>query len=243
VQKLIGVALALILWQIAAVALNSFLLVSPLRVLLRLGQLCQEASFYKTIGFSLLRIAAGFVLGFATGALLAVLVCRHAWLQPLLWPYVTVIKTTPVASFIILCLIWLRASNLSIFISFLMVLPIAYANLLEGIRQTDGKMLEMARLFRLSPWRRICFIYLPQIKPYLLSAASVSLGLAWKAGIAAEVIGIPNGSIGEQLYNAKVYLDTPDLFAWTIVIIVVSIVFEKLCLRLLRAAYAQLERI
>lgn len=242
-RKAAAVALALCLWQAAAMALHSFLLVSPLKVLERLTVLVRDAAFYRTVGFSLLRIAAGFALGFGGGALLAVAASRCRTVETLLWPYITVIKTTPVASFIILCLIWLSASNLSVFIAFLMVLPIAYSNLLQGIRQTDPALLEMARVFRLGFGRRLCFIYLPQLKPYLLSAATVSLGLAWKAGIAAEVIGIPDGSIGERLYEAKVYLNSADLFAWTVVIIAVSVLFEKLFVLALRAGYARLERI
>ena len=142
-------------------------------------------------------------------------------------PVIAVVKSTPVASFIILCLIWIPSKNLSVFISFLMVLPVIYTNILEGIRQTDRKILEMAKVFRVNLRRQIRYIYVSQVLPYFLSACRLSLGMCWKAGVAAEVIGVPSGSIGEKLYNAKIYLNTPDLFAWTIVIIVISFVFEK----------------
>lgn len=102
-----------------------------------------------------------------------------------------------------------------------------YTNILEGIRQTDRKILEMAKVFRVNLRRQIRYIYVSQVLPYFLSACRLSLGMCWKAGVAAEVIGVPSGSIGEKLYNAKIYLNTPDLFAWTIVIIVISFVFEK----------------
>lgn len=235
--------LALLVWQLAAASLSSsLLLVSPLRVLERLCGLVREPQFYAAVGFSFVRIVAGFLLGLGCGTLLAVAASRWHLAEVLLWPYVTVIKTTPVASFIILCLIWLDSSSLPVFISFLMVLPIVYANMLEGIRQTDQKLLEMAKLFRVGAGRRLLYIYLPQLRPYLITACSVALGLSWKAGIAAEVIGIPDGSIGEQLYEAKVYLSSADLFAWTVVIIAVSIAFEKLFLWLLRAGYRRLEQ-
>ncbi|HIV87658.1 MAG TPA: ABC transporter permease subunit [Candidatus Pygmaiobacter gallistercoris] len=242
-EKAVAILLALLLWQLGAMALNSpILLVSPLRVLVRLSELVFQGDFYTAIGFSLVRIIAGFALGLIGGSLLAAVASRWHPVEVLLWPYITVIKTTPVASFIILCLIWLNSSNLSVFISFLMVLPIVYANVLEGIRQTDTKLLEMAQLFRAGFWRRLRYIYLPQLRPYLTTACSVALGLSWKAGIAAEVIGIPDGSIGERLYDAKVYLNSPDLFAWTVVIIAVSILFEKLFLLLLKAGYRRLEQ-
>ena len=235
--------LALLVWQLAAASLSSsLLLVSPLRVLERLCGLVREPQFYAAVGFSFVRIVAGFLLGLGCGTLLAVAASRWHLAEVLLWPYVTVIKTTPVASFIILCLIWLDSSSLPVFISFLMVLPIVYANMLEGIRQTDQKLLEMAKLFRVGAGRRLLYIYLPQLRPYLITACSVALGLSWKAGIAAEVIGMPDGSIGERLYEAKVYLNSADLFAWTVVIIAVSIAFEKLFLWLLRAGYRRLEQ-
>ena len=141
-----------------------------------------------------------------------------------------VIKAVPVASFIILALVWLNSRSLSLFISALMVFPPVYLNVLEGIRRTDGQLLEMARVFRVPFSRRLRYIYLPQIMPYFRTAVSLGLGLCWKAGAAAEVIGLPAGSVGERLYTAKVYFQTPDLFAWTVTIVAVSVLFERLFL-------------
>ena len=131
------------------------------------------------------------------------------------------------ASFIILALVWLDARSLSLFISALMVFPPVYLNVLEGLRQTDPKLLELARVYRIPFRRRVRGIYLPQVLPYFRSASSLALGLCWKAGAAAEVIGLPAGTIGERLYTAKVYLQTPDLFAWTAVILILAAVFER----------------
>ena len=154
-------------------------------------------------------------------------------------PLIMVIKATPVASFIILCLIWIPSRNLSVFISFLMVFPVVYTNILEGIRQTDKQLLEMADSFGAGVGKKLQFIYLSQVMPYAVTACKLGLGLCWKAGIAAEVIGIPAGSIGEKLYKAKVYLETPDLFAWTIVIIAVSVGFEKIFMFALRRSVGE----
>ena len=124
-----------------------------------------------------------------------------------------------------------------------MVLPIVYTNVLEGIRHLDPKLTEMAAVFRV-PWRRrFLYIWLPQLKPYIFSACRLSLGLAWKAGIAAEIIGIPDGSIGEMLYQAKVYYNTADLFAWTIVIVAVSVIFEKAVLFIIGRIYRGIEKL
>lgn len=139
-------------------------------------------------------------------------------------------KGGAVASFIILILIWVPSRNLSFIISFLIALPVIYTNVLYGIENTNKELLEMAEVFRVSPGKRIWYIYMSETLPYLRAACSVSLGLCWKAGVAAEVIGIPSGSVGEKLYEAKIYLQTPELFAWTLTIILLSVWFEKIFL-------------
>ena len=168
------------------------------------------------------------------GIFLAVLAYWSKTVEILTAPVIAVVKSTPVASFIILCLIWIPSKNLSVFISFLMVFPVVYTNLLEGLRQTDKQLLEMADSFGAGLGKKVEFVYLSQVMPYAATACKLGLGLCWKAGIAAEVIGIPTGSIGEKLYKSKVYLETPDLFAWTIVIIFVSMTFEKIFLFFLK---------
>lgn len=241
IEKSASVLFAIALWQIGAMALKKeILLASPVTTAGRLFSLIFEPDFWGAVSFSFFRIILGFALSLAAGIILAVISSRFHIAEVLLWPFITVIKSTPVASFIILCLVWLSSMNLSVFISFLMVLPVVYSNVLQGIKTTDIKLLEMARVFRVTPVKKALYIYLPHLKPYILSACSVSLGLSWKAGIAAEVIGIPTGSIGEKLYQAKVYLSTPDLFAWTVVIIVISILFEKLFTFSLTKLYSRL---
>lgn len=242
-EKAFAIAFALLVWQLLAAAIGkSILLVTPFEVMVRLTELIVTKDFLSSVMFSFVRIVSGYLLALAAGSTLAALAVRHHLAEVLLWPFMTAIKSVPVASFIILCLIWLSSGSLGIFISFLMVLPIIYTNMLHGLRSTDRKMLEMARIFNVTRLRRLKYIYLPQLKPYIVSACSVSIGLSWKAGIAAEVIGIPAGSIGERLYEAKIYLDSADLFAWTAVIVAISVLFEKLFLHLIKVSYARLER-
>ena len=225
-------------WQAGSMALQAvypnghLLLPSPITALLRLGDLALTAVFWQSIGRSFLRIIGGFLLSCLAASLLAVPASRWKWVRELMGPLVAAIKAVPVASFIILALFWLNSRSLALFISFLMVFPPVYLNVLEGIRQTDGKLLEMARVFRVPLWRQIRGIYIPSVMPYFRTAVSLGLGLCWKAGVAAEVIGLPAGSVGEQLYNAKVYYMMPDLFAWTAVSVLVSVLFEKLFLHL-----------
>lgn len=239
-----AVVVWLLVWQGASMAIHQdILLVSPIRVLYRLGELILTGGFWASIGFSFLRIAGGFLLACAAGCALAALSARFRRVEELLAPAILSIKSIPVASFIILALLWFSSRNLSVLISFLMVLPIIYTNVLSGIRSADRGILEMGRVFRLTPYRTVRYLYLSQVMPYFYSSCIVSLGMCWKSGIAAEVIGIPPGSIGERLQQAKVYLNTPDLFAWTLVIVAVSLGFEKLVLFLLRRASKRLERI
>ncbi len=242
-ERLLSIAAALLLWQVLSMAVGQkLILVSPLAAAARLGELCLERDFWQTVGASFLRIEAGFFLGLFLGAALAVLAAWAPFLEIMLWPFMTAVKSVPVASFIILSLIWLERSGLSVFISFLMVLPIFYFNVLAGMQASDGKLLEMAEVFRIPRLKKLCYLYLPQIRPFLFSACMAALGISWKAGVAAEVIGIPDGSIGERLYEAKVYLDTAELFAWTAVVVVVSVLFEKVFLGLLKRAFERLER-
>ena len=184
--RIVAVFFWITIWQFASMYLGQeILLASPVSVVRKLFELSFTGNFWQSVGFSFVRIVTGFLLAMFLGIFLAVLAYWSKTVEILIAPVIAVVKSTPVASFIILCLIWIPSRNLSVFISFLMVLP------------------------------------------YFLSACRLSLGMCWKAGVAAEVIGVPSGSIGEKLYNAKIYLNTPDLFAWTIVIIVISFVFEK----------------
>jgi NitT/TauT family transport system permease protein len=238
-----AVLFALLLWQLAAMWVDSkILLVTPIAVLKRMATIWQVENFWKTIGFTLWHIAAGFALGFVLGVILAALAGRLPWIETLLWPFMITVKSVPVASFVVICLIWLSAQNLSIFISFLIVLPIVYSNILTGLKSRNREMVEMARVFRVPFFRMLKYVTLPELRPYVESACASALGLAWKAGVAAEVIGAPNGSIGKQLYYAKIYLDTDDLLCWTVIIVIVSVLFEKAFMALLRLFYRRLER-
>ena len=228
IKKMAAVLIALLLWQCLYMTINQrILLASPLEVADALVQMIGKAAFWKTILYSVLRITGGFLIAFATGVLLGIGAGRFKILAILLWPYATAIKAVPVASFIILALIWIGSDKLSILISALMVFPIIYTNVLEGVRSADEKLLEMAYIYRLSNIKKLIYIYLPALKTYILAAVSTALGIAFKAGTAAEVIGIPDGSIGERLYEAKIYFATAELLAWTAAIVIISIVLEK----------------
>lgn len=243
-QRIGAVLLALAVWQALSMSVGQQLLVpTPLSVLRRLLTIWLEPGFWPTVWSTFRKIVTGFLLALGCGLSLGALAGRWRWLEILFRPWAVMIKSVPVASFIVICLIWMSSARLSIFISFLMVLPIVYTNALQSIHSVDRDLLEAVRIFRL-PWRRrVAYLWLPQLEPYLLSACTVSLGISWKAGIAAEIIGIPSGSIGQMFYDAKVYFNTVDLFAWTVIVVAVSVLFEKVFLALLRACFGRLERL
>lgn len=233
--KFFAAFLALAVWQLAAVLMgNKLLLVGPAEVLKRLVEMVPEAKFWRVTGFTFSRIVLGFMLGFGAALVLAAISARFPLAETLLRPYMAAVQTVPVASFIVIALLWLSSRRLSAFISFLIVLPVLYANFLQGIRAADGKLLEMARVYRMPVWNRLRCIYVPAVRPYALSACGVALGLCWKAGVAAELIGVSTGSLGGMMYDAKVYLEIADLFAWTLVIVAVSVGFEKIFLLALK---------
>lgn len=234
----------LLIWQLASMWIGQeILLVSPVTVVVTLIRLAGGAQFWLSVASSMLRIIGGFLLAVVLGAALAGLSAASGRLREFLLPFVATVKSIPVASFVILVLIWVSSRNLSVLISFLMVFPVIYTNVLDGISQTDRGLLEMAEVFGIPFGRRLRTIYVSQVLPYFRTGCSLALGLCWKAGVAAEVIGIPQNSIGENLYNAKIYLDTPALFAWTLVIICISVLFEKGFLRAVECLVQRLERL
>ena len=214
---------------------NELLLPYPAAVLAALVRLAGTSAFWGTVAATLGRILAGMVLGTALGGLLAALTFLSPWADRLLSPAIRVIRATPVVSFILLILLWMGRDRVPVVISALMVLPVVWGNLSRGLGETDPQLLELARAYRFSPFKTIKLIYLPSMRPYFLSAVTTSMGLAWKSGVAAEVLCLPRPSIGTQIYNAKLYLEVPDLFAWTVVVVALSLALEKLLRALLRS--------
>lgn len=232
---LLSVLFWLAVWELTARALDSaLLLVSPVTVLLRLAELIRTGEFWSNVFTSLWRIGAGYLLGAGCGILCGVLCAFFPAAAALFSPLLSVIKATPVTSLVILALVWIKSYNLSIFICFLMVFPILTEAVKEGILSADRELLELALVFRFPAWKKAKLVYLPAVRPQIVTALSTSIGFAWKAGIAGEVFARPTLGVGSRLYDAKVYLETPDLFCWTLLIILLSMAIEKLVLLLLR---------
>ena len=233
-RKIAAGAVWLLVWQLCWLAVGQdVLLPSPAGVARRLGQLVCTLPFWQQVGLSLLRILKGYLLALALGAALGALTARSRLADCLLSPALRTVRAIPVASFIILLFVLMSKEHIPTVTSFLMVLPVVWANVDQGVRETDPALLEMARVFRLPPGRVFRHIRLPAVMPFFLAAARTGMGLAWKAGVAAEVLAAPRLGIGRALYEAKVYLESEELFAWTAVIVAISVLLERGLVRLL----------
>lgn len=207
---------------------QELLLPAPLVVFERLCQLAATAEFWQTSELSLIRIFSGILAGTAAGLLFAWLTKASAVCDWILTPMIKIVRATPVVSFIILVMLWVTRIYVPGLISAMMVMPVIWGNVSEGIRETDKGLLETAKIYRFGRLKTLRLVYIPSVAPYFSSGLKTSLGLAWKSGVAAEVLCLPRPSIGTELYNSKLYLETPSLFAWSATVIVLSYVVEKL---------------
>ena len=235
-RALTAVAVALfwlIIWEAAALLVaKPVLLPTPVATVKTLVLLMKEKAFYISCSLSIVRIALGFIFGVFAGTVLGALTYRFKSVSALLTPLNALIKATPIASFIILLLVWLSKGTIPSFTSFLIVTPVIWSVLKSSLESVDAKTLEAARVFALPLFKKIRYIYIPSVRNKYLASLETALGLSWKAGIAAEVLCTPKFSIGGELYNSKIYLDTNSLFAWTLCVIVISLMLELLIKKL-----------
>lgn len=221
-------------WWLASLIVGKTLLIpSPPEVLRTLGALVVTGAFWRYTALSLLRITLGLLCGIAAGILTAVLTNRFSWLRALLAPAIRVVRATPVASFIILVLLWVANGRVPVVISALVVLPVIWESTSAGLESVDRDLLEFARAYRLTRLDTLRRIVLPSMLPQLSAAVCTAIGLAWKSGVAAEVLCLPKAAVGTQVYFSKLYLDTPALFAWTLVVVALSLTVERIARRLL----------
>ena len=181
---------------------------------------------------AMLRTLLSYVLGIAAAVLLGTLCVRVRAAEVLLSPLLSAIRATPVTSFIVLALVWLSSSRVPVLCGFLMTLPVVYAALVQSARAIDPKLLEMARLYRFGSKKTLLHIYIPSVLPALTQSCLAAIGLCWKAVVAAEVIGVPKMAVGSRIYESKIYLETDSLLAWTLTIIALSVLLERVLRRL-----------
>ncbi len=225
-------------WYLLALAIgNELFLPYPHTVVVAWGRLLGQAFFWQAVGGSLLSIMAGFLLGALFGTLLSLAAHRWEAVAAVVRPMILVLRSTPVASFIILVYVLIRLADLplisvSIVIVTVMVTPLFFNNLTEGYNAFRPELAEVAAVYRFSFGKKAKVLWWPQLRPYVSAALTSSLGLAWKAGISAEVICSLKNTIGRHLADAKSNLDIDLLFAWTITVVFLSMLLEALFRRL-----------
>ena len=230
---LLSVIFWIAVWQIASMKINSSLIIpSPLETVKKTVELIGEEGFLKSCVGSVLRIFFGAVIGIALGTLLAALCRIIRGLKYLTLPVMTVIKATPVASFIVLLLILIGKNHIPSVTSALISIPILWANVSEGIDGVDKSLVEVCDVYKIPFFKRLRVLWIPSVLPSFKSGIKSCIGLSWKAGIAAEVLCTPTDSIGLKIHETRIYLETAELFAWTLVVIILSLAFEKLALSL-----------
>ena len=225
----------LAVWALAAAAVGKELLLpSPAAAFHALGRLAVTGDFWRSVGMSLGRVGLGFLLGAGLGTLLGVVTAAFRWGDLLLSPALRAVRTVPVVAFILLLYFWLPTGRVPAAVSALMALPVAWRSARQGIAEADPLLLELAGAYRLGRWRTVTHVYLPAALPALIAGWETALGLAWKSGVAAEVLCQPKWAMGTGLQVSKAYLDAPALFAWTAAIVLLSLLTERLLRLLLR---------
>lgn len=232
VRLAIPLAFWLSLWALASLAVGQELLLpGPLAVGVRLLALAGTADFWLSVGATLGRVFLGLLWGVLAGTVLAFATHFYVWADRLISPAVRVVRATPVVSFILLVYLWVARSAIPWVIAGLMVLPVVWGALSAGLGGMDEKLLEFARVYRFSRFKTLRVIYLPALRPHFSAGLLTAFGLAWKSGVAAEVLCPPAQAIGSRIQQAKLGLETPDLFAWTLAIVVLSLMLENLLRR------------
>lgn len=222
-------AFYLALWAILAARINQpLLLPAPQSVLLKLAQLLPDPMFYRTLGATLTRTLLAYALGIGAAVLLGALCVRFRMMELLLSPLLSAVRATPVTSFIVLALVWLSSPRVPILTGFLMTLPVVYSALVQAIRAIDPNLLEMARMYGFGRAKTLVHVVIPAVLPAFVQSCLAAIGLCWKAVVAAEVIGVPKPAVGSKLYEAKIYLETDSLLAWTLTIVLLSVLLEAL---------------
>lgn len=226
---LLSILILLLIWGAISTGIGSeIILPSPEAVFKELIKIIQSADFLPTVFTTILRAFSAFLIACIFGIFAGILTGFSKFAYSLTRPLLIVIMSAPIISFILLALIWFKSDNVPIFATFLMTFPIITTNVREGIRNVDKGLIEMADIYRIRKWRVLSEIYLPSIASYLMAAVSTAVGLGWKVVVTSEVLSQPQFAIGTSLQNSKIYLETSGVFAWTLIAVTLSFIFEIL---------------
>ena len=224
----VPIAVYILIWQLLSMLVGSRLLLlpSPLDTLRSMGEIVSSKSGWQSIGMTVVRILAGFLLGCAVGIGFAVLTSHSRVFDWLLRPLRSLIKTTPITSFALILLVSVISGAVPVIVAMIVVIPMIWQTTEEAIKNRDVNLSEMAKIY-LSPWKKLRYVTLPQVLPQFFASASTALGFAWKAVITAEILALPKLGIGRQMQFHKIHVEIPELFAWTLLVILLSVILEN----------------
>lgn len=228
-QRLLTAILWVAIWEGAYLLIGrDVYFPSPLSVIQNFFNLIIDKAAWSTIGSSVYRTLFALAASALLGIFLGIACGLNSTLHDIVNPLMVILKSTPVVSVIIIAMIWFRSTDVPIFAGVLMCLPIIFTGTVAGIRNTDPKLIEMCRFYRVKRSDMLRSLYFRSSIPYINASVMSSIGICWKAVAAAEVLSMPKYSVGAHLYFAKTALDPAMLFAWTLIIILLSYVFETL---------------
>lgn len=228
ILTILSITILLLAWQLFAMLVRlPDLIPSVPRLLSTLAALFTSGSFYRSVAATVLRGAAGMSISLTAAMGAAFLFNKSKWTYELFRPLLAILRSIPVISFILLALIFLNAESIPLIIAFLTMFPLLTENLTRGLRSRRKELSIMAHQFKIGRWNRLAQVIYPQLKPFLYSGLASALGFGWRAIIMGEVLAQCTPGIGGEMKQAQVFINVPELIAWTIIAILISYLFDK----------------
>lgn len=217
----------LMLWWLGAMYLdNDIILPMPMDVLLKMQAQMASPDFYTIVFTTLIRSMQGLCIAFFIAMIGALCSYYSKILQALLAPIILLAKSIPNISYIIIILIWFSRETSATIITFLILFPMFYENFLQGAKAKDEKLHAVLHIYPISHIDQILHIDLPMMKPFIRASLSSGIGLAFKVGVMAEILGQVDQGIGRELQYCRIDLDMAGIFAWTLWIILLLMLLQ-----------------
>ena len=224
---IIGIIIFIGLWHLISIKINSEIIFPDIQnILKKLFEIILERSFYKDLISSIIRVFITFALSFLLAIILGIISGIFKSMRYILMPIINFIRTIPTIPLILVAIIWFDNNKVPIFVSMLVIFPIMYDSICNGIINVDKDLIDMSLSYNVSLKTQIINLYIPSIKPYILTAISQSMGITWKSILAAEILSLPTLGIGTKLYESHLYLDTISLFAYCLIAVIFNGIFE-----------------
>ncbi len=226
---IISIVLMLFLWELASLRIGSeHILPGPLETFVSVFNLFMTEDFLFIVCYTIFRSVVGFLIAIVLGISLGIIAGLNQSFEAFMKPWIVLMRSVPVVSFILLALIWFTSGSVPIFIGILTMFPMIFTNIIEGMRNVDTKLIEMAKFYKVEQKRIVTEVYIPAIAPFVTSGISSAIGIGWRAIIVGEVLSQPEFGIGTSMHSAQSFLNVDVLIAWTFIAVMLSYVFEYL---------------